>query len=355
MTTRQVVVPLVAAVVGSAITAAALIAGGSGDPSLARQQGVLTVGADGHLTANEIYDRAAPSVVFVSARSVQPANGGTAFDTTTGTGFHLSTGSGFVLDGDGHVLTNAHVVSGVTSVEVTFQDGPTVPAHVVGKDEPTDLAVLSVNAAGVNLRPLELGDSSSVRPGDPVVVLGNPTGGSASAGTGRIAAAGRQVEAPGGYLINNVFETDAVIEPSTSGGPLLDDSGHVVGITSRMPGGDGATGYAVPADTAREVVGKIEQSGKVVRPYIGLRCAASAGVVRVAAVTSGGPADKAGIHVGDVIESIDGRPVATIAGLFGQVLRHDPGDAVDLRVLRDGARGTVPVTLLERPATMSSG
>src|SRR5689334_13990832 len=356
MTTRQVVVPLVAAVVGSAITAAALIAGGDrGAASLARQQGVLTVGADGHLTANEIYDRAAPSVVFISARSVQPANGGTAFDTTTGTEFHLSTGSGFVLDGDGHVVTNAHVVSGVTSVEVTFQDGPTVPAHVIGKDEQTDLAVLSVKASGLNLRPLELGDSSSVRPGDPVVVLGNPTGDSASAGTGRIAAAGRQVEAPGGYLIDNVFETDAVIEPSTSGGPLLDDSGHVVGITSRMPGGDGATGYAVPADTAREVVGKIEQSGKVVRPYIGLRCAEAGGVVHVSAVSAGGPADKAGIHVGDVIESIDGRPVATIAGLFGQVLRHDPGDAVDLRVLRDGARGTVPVTLLERPATMSSG
>jgi len=347
MTTRQVVVPLLAAVVGSAITAAALIAGGSGGAaSLARQQGVLTVGADGHLTANEIYDRAAPSVVFISARSVQPASG---------TEFHVSTGSGFVLDSDGHVLTNAHVVSGVTSVDVTFQDGPTVPAHVIGKDEQTDLAVLAVAASGLNLRPLELGDSSSVRAGDPVVVLGNPTGDSASAGTGRIAAAGRQVEAPGGYLIENVFETDAVIEPSTSGGPLLDDSGHVVGITSRIPGGDGATGYAVPADTAREVVGKIEQSGKVVRPYIGLRCAAAGGVVRVSAVSAGGPADKAGIHVGDVIESIDGRPVTTIAGLFGQVLRHNPGDAVDLRVLRDGTRGSVPVTLLERPATMSAG
>src|SRR4051794_33030260 len=105
MTTRQVVVPLVAAVVGSAITVAAMVAGGSGrGASLARQQGVLSVGAGGRLTANEIYDRAAPSVVFISARSVQPGNGGTAFDSTTGTEFHVSTGSGFVLDGDGHVI-----------------------------------------------------------------------------------------------------------------------------------------------------------------------------------------------------------------------------------------------------------
>ena len=159
----------------------------------------------------------------------------------------------------------------------------------------------------------------------------------------------------GGYLISGVFETDAVIEPATSGGPLLDASGRVVGITSRLPGADGATGYAVPADTARDVVANIEQTGKVVRPYIGLRCTTAGNAVRVTAVHSGGPEDKDGIHVGDVIESIDGHPVASVAGLFGDVLHHAPGDAVDLGVLRDGTRGTVQVTLLERPATLSAG
>jgi S1-C subfamily serine protease len=355
--TRQVAVPLVAAVLGSAITAAAMVAGGTGGgASLARQQGLLPgSGRSDRLNANEIYDRAAPSVVYISARTVQPGNGGTAFDSATGSEFNLSTGSGFVLDDDGHVLTNAHVVSGVTSVDVTFRDGPTVAAHVIGKDEETDLAVLAVDAAGLDLRPLELGDSSSVRPGDPVVVVGNPTGQATSAGTGRIAAAGREVQAPGGYLIDNVFETDAVIEPATSGGPLLDGAGRVIGITSRMPGEDDSTGFAVPANTAREVVGKLEESGKVVRPYIGLRGTATAGGVQVSGVYAGGPAEKAGIHAGDVIESIDGKPVTTLSGLFREVDGHGPGDSVELGVLRDGSRGDVTVTLLERPATMSSG
>jgi S1-C subfamily serine protease len=357
VTTRQVAVPLVAAVLGGAITAAAMVAGGgAGGGSLVRQQGLLSAGSRAdRLSANEIYDRAAPSVVYISARSVQPGNGGTAFDSSTGSEFNVSTGSGFVLDDDGHVITNAHVVSGITSVDVTFQDGPTVAARVIGKDEQTDIAVLAVDTSGLDLRPLELGDSSSVRPGDPVVVLGNPTGELASAGTGRIAAEGREVQAPGGYLIDNVFETDAVIEPATSGGPLLDAAGRVVGIASRMPGEDGATGFAVPANTARDVVGKIEESGKVVRPYIGLRGTATHGGVQVSGVYTGGPADKAGIHIGDVIESIDSRPVTTLADLFREVDRHAPGDSVELGVLRDGSRGGVKVTLLERPATAASG
>jgi S1-C subfamily serine protease len=346
----------VAAILGSAITAAVMAAGGGGGASLARQQGLLAVGgrAD-RLSANQIYDRAAPSVVYISARSVQPGNGGTAFDSTTGSEFNVSTGSGFVVDDDGHVVTAAHVVSGVTSVDVTFQDGPTVSAHVLGKDEETDLAVLAVDTNGLNVQPLGLGDSSSVRPGDPVVVLGNPTGELASAGTGRISASGRAVQAPGGYLIDNVFETDAVIEPATSGGPLLDADGDVVGVASRIPGEDSGMGFAVPADTARQVVAKIEETGKVVRPYLGLRGTATGGGVQVTDVSAGGPADKAGIHVGDVIESIDGRPVSTLSALFGEVEQHAPGDAVELGVLRDGSRGDVQVTLLERPATMSSG
>jgi putative serine protease PepD len=349
-------VPIVAAVLGSAITAAVMVAGGGG-ASLARQEGLLSMGGGGpeRMSTNDIYERAAPSVVYISARSVQPDTGGTAFDSTTGSEFNVSTGSGFVIDEDGHVVTNAHVVSGVTAVDVTFQDGPTVAAHVLGKDEETDLAVLAVATHGLDLRPLGLGDSSSVRPGDPVVVLGNPTGELASAGTGRISAAGRAVQAPGGYLIDDVFETDAVIEPATSGGPLLDADGRVVGVASRMPGEDSGVGFAVPADTARDVVAKIEETGKVTRPYIGLRGSATGAGVQVTGVYADGPADKAGIHVGDLIESIDGRPVTSLSGVFGDVEDHAPGDTVKLGVRRDGSRGDVSVTLLERPATISSG
>jgi putative serine protease PepD len=349
-------VPLVAAVIGGAITAAAMVAGGSGGgASLVRQQGLLSVGGSSdRMSAHEIYERAGPSVVYITARSVQPGNGGTAFDSSTGTEFSLSTGSGFVVDDDGHILTNAHVVSGVTSVDVTFQDGPTLAAHVIGKDEQTDVAVLSIDTQGLDLRPLALGDSSSAEPGDQVVVLGNPTGVQAGAGTGRITAVGREVEAPGGYLIDNVLETDAVIEPATSGGPLVGADGRVVGISSRMPGEDGP-GFVVPANTVRDVVGKIEESGKVVRPYIGLRGGDVAGGVQVTSITPGGPAERAGIHSGDVIDTIAGRPVATLPELFRGVDRHAPGETVDLGVVRDGDHMSVPVTLLERPATISSG
>jgi putative serine protease PepD len=188
-----------------------------------------------------------------------------------------------------------------------------------------------------------------------VVLLGNSTGVMTNAGTGRISAVGREVEAPGGYLIDNVLETDAVIEPGTSGGPLLGSDGRVVGITSRMPGQDGGSGFAVPVNTVREVVSKIEETGKVVRPYIGLRGSASGAGVQVTAVADGGPADRAGIQTGDTIETIDGQRVTTLSGLFGEVDRHVPGDTVELGVARNGGEGDVQVTLLERPATMASG
>lgn len=345
-----------AAVVGSAITAAAMIAsGGSGSASLASRQSVLSVG-DGRLSSNEIYERAAQSVVYVRARSVQPGSGGTAFDSATGSEFNLSTGSGFVIDGDGHVVTNAHVVNGVTAVQVTFQDGPTVEAHVIGKDEQTDIAVLALSPpAGFDLQPLEFGDSAAVRPGDQVVAVGNPNGVQTNAGSGRIAAAGQRIEAPGGYLIDGVFETDAVIEPASSGGPLLGADGRVVGVTFRLPGEGGSSGYAVPADTARDVVGKLEDAGKVIRPYIGLRGVAAGGGVQVTHVYAGGPAAQAGIQPGDVIDSIDGRTVTTLGELLGEVDDRSPGQSVELGVVRDGNRGDVQVELLERPATMRSG
>jgi S1-C subfamily serine protease len=349
MTTRQVAVPLVAAVLGSAITAAALLAGGSSGSRISGQ-GLLATSAPAEMNTTEIYDRAAPSVVYIRAQTVKP--GATAFEAEAGSQLALSTGSGFVLDKDGHVLTNAHVISGVTSVSVTFADGHTAAAHVVGKDEQTDLAVLAVDPNGLDLRPLELGDSSAVQPGDQVVAVGNPNGIQPGAGTGRIDAADQQIEAPDGYVISGVFATDAVIEPASSGGPLMGSDGRVVGITSRM---DGRSAFAVPANTVRSVVQEIESAGKVVRPYIGLRGVAEHGGVQVTKVHPNGPADTAGIRAGDVIESIDDKPAATYPDLLVEVARHAPGDAVKLSVVRDGMRSDVTITLAERPATLPGG
>jgi S1-C subfamily serine protease len=343
-------VPLVAALLGSGITAAAMLAGGRATGPLAREQGVIALGSSGRLSTNEIFDRASPSVVYIRARTVQP--GSNAFQAEGGSEFSLSTGSGFVLDGDGRVVTNAHVVNGVTAVQVTFPDGQVAPARVIGKDQRTDLAVLAVDPDGLKLRPLELGDAGGAQPGDLVVAIGNPNGLQPTAGTGRIAAAGRQIEAPGGYMVAGLLQTDAVIEPATSGGPLMGADGRVVAVTTKLTEGAGDAGYAIPIDTVRDVLSQLQETHKVVRPYLGLRGRTSPGGVAIVQVYPGGAAERAGLHTGDTIETIDGRPTATLAELLDAVDRHEPGQLVRLRVLRDGSRGDVDLQLDERPATV---
>jgi S1-C subfamily serine protease len=350
MTRRQLAVPMVAALLGGALTAAGMLAGANGNGTVGRQQGLLALDAGERYSATELYERAAPSVVSITARSVQP--GATAFQAEAGGELGVSTGSGFVLDEDGRIVTNAHVVSGVTDVQVTFPDGQIVPAQVIGKDEETDIAVLRVPADRVELRPLELGDSDSVQPGDRVVAVGNPTGLQATAGTGRISGAGRRVEVPGGYVIDGLLETDAVIEPATSGGPLLGSDGRVVGITSRL-GED--TGYAVPAGTARGVLAELEERHKVIRPWLGIRGRGAPDGVALINVHAGGPAEQAALQAGDVIQSIDGVEVRTLPDLLKVVDERSVGDAVELHVVRAGNATDVTITLQERPATVPAG
>ena len=273
-------------------------------------------------------------MVSISARTVQP--GAAAFQTATGGEIGVSTGSGFVLDEDGRIVTNAHVVSGVTAVQVTFPDGQMVQAEVIGKDEETDLAVLRVAPGRLDLRPLELTDSPTVQPGDRVVAIGNPTGLQAIAGTGRISGAERRIEAPGGYVIDGLLETDAVIEPATSGGPLMGADGRVVGITSRL-GED--TSYAVPADVARDVLAELEERHKVIRPWLGLRGREAPGGLAVIDSNAGGPAERAGLRAGDVVQSIDGVEV-----------RHLRGAARPRRRARGRRHGRAARAALRRPA-----
>jgi S1-C subfamily serine protease len=350
MTRRQLAVPMVAALLGGALTAAGMLAGSSGSGAIGRQQGLLALDSPERFSAAELYERAAPSVVSISARSVQP--GATAFQAETPGELNLSTGSGFVIDEDGRVVTNAHIVSGVTAVQVHFPSGQLIDAQVVGKDEETDLAVLRVPPDGLDLRPLELGDSGSVRTGDRVVAVGNPTGVQATAGTGRISGSGRRVEAPAGYVVSDLLETDAVIEPATSGGPLLAADGTVIGITSQF--GDDA-GFAVPSNTARDVLAELEESHKVIRPWLGIRGRAAPGGVELLDVHVDGPADRAALRVGDIVESIDGSRVHTLAGLLGEVGERSVGDTVELMVSRAGSRGEITVRLEERPATVPGG
>lgn len=347
--------PIVAALVGGAVTAAALTATGTESSGPVSQQGMLaSAGGEEQLSVRQIYERSAPSVVAIRARTIQAV--ASPFDDGEGSAVEdLSTGSGFVIDEEGHIVTSAQVVSGVTDVQVTFSDLRTVSAQVVGKDEETDLAVLRVNPEGLSLEPLELGDSDAIGPGDRAVAIANPSGLEPTAGTGTISSDRGRLEMPSGIVLRDALETDAVIEPASAGGPLVGGDGLVIGISSGIAAREAGMGAVVPSNTAREVLTELEERHKVIRPYLGLRGRTTPDGVVVLDPYAGSPAEQAGLRAGDMIEAIEDQEVRTLAGLMGVVAEHSPGDAVKLRVLRDGARGEVEVGLTERPASLPSG
>jgi len=354
-------------------------------PAPVPQQAVHQSSSGGGLTVDQIYKEDGPGVAFVQATQApqQPS----PFNPFGGSGGGTATGSGFVIDHQGHILTNAHVVNGASKVEVTLGRKDTsspIPATVVGKDESTDIAVLKVNAPANELHPIPLGDSSQVNVGDPVVAIGNPFGLDRTVTAGIVSALQRQIQSPSNFTIDNVIQTDAAINPGNSGGPLIDASGRVIGINSQIEsggsGGNVGIGFAVPINTARNVAQQILTTGSVQHAYLGivgtdvtpqladvLNLPVKQGAL-VQSVQSGSPADKAGIKGGsatvsiggqqvraggDVITSIDGKPVKSMTDVVNDVSSKKPGDTVQLGVTRRGHSSTVTVTLANRPAHVS--
>src|SRR4051812_19053849 len=231
-------------------------------------------GSEGGLTPRDIYKRAAPGVVFIRAQVVEQSQ--SPFDF----GFPQeqrgeATGSGFVIDRGGTILTNAHVVAGATKVTVQFADKHVVDARIGGRDESTDLAVLKVSATRSELQSLSLGSSRSVQVGDPTIAIGNPFGLERTLTTGVVSATRRTIQAPNGFQIDGVIQTDAAINPGNSGGPLLDAAGRVVGINSQIEtggsgGGNVGIGFAIPIDTAKRLLPELEKTGKVDRGFLGV-------------------------------------------------------------------------------------
>jgi S1-C subfamily serine protease len=335
------------------------------------------------LTVNQIYQEDSPGVAFIQAQS-QPRPP-SPLNPFGGGGGGTATGSGFVIDRQGHILTNAHVVDGASKIEVTLGNADTsqpVSAQVVGKDPSTDVALLKVNAPSDQLHPLALGDSPSLQVGDPVVAIGNPFGLDRTVTSGIVSALQRQIKAPNGFTINNVIQTDAAINPGNSGGPLIGADGRVVGINSQIesPGGGGnvGIGFAVPINTAHQVVQQILANGTVQHAYLGISgtdlTPQLAGVLNlpvkqgalVQTVVPGGPADKAGVKAGnatvsiqgqqvraggDVITAIDGKPVTGMDDVISAVNAKQPGDDVQLTLQHGASKRTVTVTLGNRPAT----
>ena len=387
MPARAFAIPLAAAVIGGGVTAGILVGTGSvgqRKTTTIIQQAPLTSASPaseshaGGLTARDIYRRAAPGVVYIRARSVQQTQ--SPFDVFPRTQENLATGSGFVLDDKGDILTNAHVVASSLDVRVSFSDHRTVSARVIGKDADTDLAVLAVNPKEVKLHPLVLGNSGTVRVGDPTVAIGNPFGLERTLTTGVISAKARQIDSlQAGFKIGNVLQTDAAINPGNSGGPLLDAQGRVLGVNSQIEtsggGGSVGIGFAVPVDTLKEVIPRLRREGAIERAYLGvdtltvdpslesLHLPVSDGAL-VQTVTPGSPADRAGLRPshgsavvggeriavgGDIIRAIDGKRVRTNDDLAQQIGAKRPGDRVKITYVRGGDEHSAQVTLAKRP------
>src|SRR5919198_1434596 len=293
------------------------------------------------LSVNSIYKRTYRGVVEVKVNSQTT-------DQFGGTRSQSAEGSSFVYDTGGHVITNQHVVDGATSVRVTFWNGKTYTARVVGTDPSTDLAVLDVDAPSSVLFPLTLGDSSKVQVGDNVVAIGAPFGLAETVTAGIVSALHRQMTSPNQFSIDDSIQTDAAINHGNSGGPLLDSQGHVIGVNSQIEsdsGGSDGVGFAIPSNTVRSIATQLISNGSVQHAYLGVAVQTASNGVRLAQVRSGTPAARAGLKVGDVVTAIDGRKVSTTAQLQGAIDAKQPGDTVTLTYRRNGKTHTAKVTL----------
>jgi serine protease Do len=267
-------------------------------------------------------------------------------------------GSGFIIDGDGTILTNFHVVDGAQKIVVTMDDGKNYDAKVLGKDEKTDIAVIKI-AAGRNLPAVDLGDSDRLQVGEWVMAIGNPFGLDHTVTSGIVSAKGRQIGA-GPY--DNFIQTDASINPGNSGGPLINLRGEVVGINTAIfsqSGGNIGIGFAIPANSVKDLLPQLRDKGKVVRGYLGTKVqkvtpeiAESLGMkpargALVAEVLRGGPAELAGVKPGDVILEFDRKEVKDSSDLPIEVARVAPGTRLQLKLWRDGKEVTLPLTVGE--------
>ena len=335
--------------------------------------------SDDAMSVQEIYRHAGPGVLQVTSTSVDSS------DPFFGPQARVSLGSGFVIDKDGYIVTNYHVIESARQIEVNFSGDDRVQATIVGVDPSTDLALLKINAQARALTPLPLGDSDAVRVGDAVVAIGNPLGLERTVTAGIVSALQREITAPNGYTIDKVIQTDAGINQGNSGGPLLNARGEVIGVNSQIEPGNTGTGnpvigFAVPSATLREVVSQIRERGKVEHAYLGVftqpidevlartyRLPVERGVI-VAEVVPGSPADEAGLKDGDrqvifggtsyvlggdIVTAADGEQVASPDDLRRLVAEKDPGDAMTLDIRRGESKRTVSVTLGRRPITPS--
>lgn len=271
-------------------------------------------------------------------------------------------GSGVIVSPDGYALTNNHVVHGAGRIEAVLHDGSVAGAEIVGADPDTDLALLRLH--GGRHAAAALGDSDALRVGELAIAIGNPLGLQATVTVGVISALRRTLRGQSGRLIEDVVQTDAALNPGNSGGALVDSVGRVVGINTAIIGGAQGLCFAVPINTAKRIIPELMRDGRVARGWFGiagqsqdlsralvrrLSLDAESGVL-VAAVSPGGPADQAGLRVGDVVLKLDGAATPSVDGVHKLLTRERIGQRVTLDVLRDGAIVKLSLAVTERPA-----
>jgi S1-C subfamily serine protease len=321
---------------------------------------------------SQIYNQVSPSVVSINVIGESSENG-----------VFGGSGTGFIIDQNGHIVTNNHVVDNATQIEVSFLDGTVAGADVVGLDPDSDLAVLKVDLPAEQLSPVTFGDSDSLFIGETTLAIGSPFGQRWTLTSGIISALGRTIQGLDQFSVGSVIQTDAAINPGNSGGPLLNLDGQVIGVNSQIaPGSGGASagiGFAIPINLVKRVTEQLIAGGKVSYSYLGIASGSNINLdliealnlpnniqgVVVADVTEGAPADQAGIlppdgfetvdgreipTSADIITAIDGTPITSMSSLVSYLAANTvPGQTVNFTVYRDGQEITIPVTVSERP------
>ncbi len=344
LSTAAAVALAAAAVAGGAFAAGAILNGGDNKAQpLPAVSGKPVQPGRGKTPAGKIYAQASPAVVSIRT--------------------DVGSGTGFLVDGNGTLVTNAHVVGGADRVVVKFgPDGRSLDGEVKGTDPSSDLAVVHIDPSGAprGAKPLQFADSRQVQVGDTAIAIGNPFGLDRTATEGIVSGIGREIKAPNGFSIDEVIQTDAPINPGNSGGPLLDDTGRVIGVNSQIATagnsqGNVGIGFAVPSNTVREVVPRLERGDRIARPWLGVETSdptdpnAPSGA-EVTSVIPGGPADGGGVDQGDVITEVDGQAVNSADDVSRIVNGKEPGDTLELHVDRSGQDLPLTVKLQNRPA-----
>jgi putative serine protease PepD len=306
------------------------------------------------MSVNGVYRAARDGVVEITVTTSGGSNDNSPFPGS-GSQQSQAQGSGWVYDSSGHIVTNDHVVANATSISVMFSDGSKYSAKVVGTDASTDLAVLKVNAPSSKLHPLTLGDSSKLAVGDGVVAIGAPFGLDETVTTGIVSALDRDISSTNNFTISGAIQTDAAINHGNSGGPLLNMSGQVVGITTQIEsdsGGNEGVGFAVPSNTISTVASKLVSGQTVQHSYLGVfvQTPANRSGAEVAQVKSGSPAADSGLKAGDVITSFGGETIQSPDDLTAAVAAKAPGNKVSVTYVRNGTTKTTQVTIGTRPS-----